>query len=53
MNKNYWVYSPEFRTLNGPYSVREAMRKKGEHDNFEEKVLILKTVIGIDGKEVK
>lgn len=53
MNKNYWVYSPEFRTIHGPYSIREAMREKDEYDYFEEKFLILKTVIGIDGKEVK
>lgn len=40
-------------TMHGPFTIREAMRQKAEYDNFREKTLILKTIIGYDGKEVK
>lgn len=40
-------------TTHGPFTIREAMKQKAEYDNFEEKVLILKTIIDYDGKLVK
>lgn len=53
MNKNYWIYCPEYVFIKGPYTIREAMREKGVYDSYDTNVVILKTIIGYDGKEVK
>lgn len=53
MNNNYWVYSPEFICVYGPFTLRQAMKEKAIYDNYGENVLILKTIIGPDGREVK
>lgn len=51
MNEIYWLYFYGSHYVNGPYSFKEVIKKKEEHDG--EYTLILKTIIGLDGKEVK
>lgn len=53
MNRIYWIHSQEFNYTKGPYTLKEAIKIKEYHDNFEEAILVLKTVIDSNGKEVK
>lgn len=53
MNRIYWIYSFGFKYISGPLTLREAMRAKAQYDNDGEAVLILKTVIDAEGREVK
>lgn len=49
----YYVMSIEKGIFGGPYSFKQATKERDYWETFGVDCVVLKVVIGIDGKEVK
>lgn len=51
MKEKYYVYSPVFETIDGPYSLKDALKKQAREPGWPTR--ILREVIDEQGNEVK
>lgn len=52
-SSQYYVLNLEFRSITGPFSFRDAVKRQGANTDLGMQSIILREVVGVDGRRTK